>query len=135
MLFISQKCPYRLTLDNFFKFFQMSIWKMKNHENRSLSIMYKESCIYLNFHNSSFALRYFFNVNGKATMKHTPCLKGIILIIPLWLLPQIIILFKKCWKFQNLFLSKINFSWRKIRIFFLGEVFWNVLFFWNGILI
>ncbi len=28
---------------------------------------------YLSFHNSSFALRYF-NVNGKATMWHTPCL-------------------------------------------------------------
>ncbi len=30
---------------------------------------------YLNFHNSSFALRYllFFNVNGKATVWHTPC--------------------------------------------------------------
>jgi hypothetical protein len=27
---------------------------------------------YLSFHNSSFALRYFFNVNGKATMWHTP---------------------------------------------------------------
>ncbi len=29
---------------------------------------------YLNFHNSSFALRYLlFNVNGKATVWHTPC--------------------------------------------------------------
>jgi hypothetical protein len=28
---------------------------------------------YLNFHNSSFALRYFLNVNGKATMWNTPC--------------------------------------------------------------
>jgi hypothetical protein len=27
------------------------------------------------FHNSSFALRYFFNVNGKATVWHTPLLK------------------------------------------------------------
>ncbi len=25
------------------------------------------------FHNSSFALRYFFHVNGKATVRHTPC--------------------------------------------------------------
>jgi hypothetical protein len=30
---------------------------------------------YLNFHNSSsFALRYFFNVNGKAIVWHTPLL-------------------------------------------------------------
>ncbi len=29
---------------------------------------------YLNFYDSSFALRYFFNVNGKATMWHTPYL-------------------------------------------------------------
>jgi hypothetical protein len=28
---------------------------------------------YLSFHNSSFALRYIFNVNGKATMWHIPC--------------------------------------------------------------
>jgi hypothetical protein len=28
---------------------------------------------YLNFHNSSFALRYLFNVNGKATVWDTPC--------------------------------------------------------------
>jgi hypothetical protein len=27
----------------------------------------------LSFHNSSFALRILFNVNGKATMRHTPC--------------------------------------------------------------
>jgi hypothetical protein len=27
---------------------------------------------YLNFHNSSFALRYFFNVNGKAMVWHNP---------------------------------------------------------------
>ncbi len=30
---------------------------------------------YFNFHNSSFALRYIFNVNGKAKVWHTPCLK------------------------------------------------------------
>jgi hypothetical protein len=29
---------------------------------------------YLNFHNSSFASRYFVNVNGKATVRHTSCL-------------------------------------------------------------
>ncbi len=28
----------------------------------------------LSFHNSSFALRYFFNVNGEARVWHTPCL-------------------------------------------------------------
>jgi len=28
---------------------------------------------YLSFHDSSFALRYFCNVNGKATLWHTPC--------------------------------------------------------------
>jgi hypothetical protein len=29
---------------------------------------------YLSFHNSSFSVRYFFNVNGKAKVWHTPCL-------------------------------------------------------------
>jgi hypothetical protein len=28
---------------------------------------------YLSFHNSSFALKYIFNVNGKAIVWHTPC--------------------------------------------------------------
>jgi hypothetical protein len=28
---------------------------------------------YLSFHNSSFALKILYNVNGKAMAKHTPC--------------------------------------------------------------
>jgi len=40
---------------------------------------------YLNFHNSSFALRYFFNVNGKATVWHAHCFRieyHLIMIVP-----------------------------------------------------
>jgi hypothetical protein len=40
---------------------------------------------YLNFHNSSFVLRYFLNANGKATVWQAPCFRieyNLIMIIP-----------------------------------------------------
>jgi hypothetical protein len=37
---------------------------------------------YLNFHNYSFALRYFFNVNGKATQCDTPLVFNTKLVVP-----------------------------------------------------
>jgi hypothetical protein len=45
---------------------------------------------YLNFHNSSFAFKYFFNVNGKATVGDTPLVtylpkKGQHLLFTEWL--------------------------------------------------
>jgi len=45
-----------------FGFFQRIFWRL-----------YFCMVKYLSFHNSSFALRYFYNVNGKATSWHTPC--------------------------------------------------------------
>jgi hypothetical protein len=36
---------------------------------------------YLNFHNSSFASRYFFNVNGKAIVWGTPCFKHFFILL------------------------------------------------------
>ncbi len=50
---------------------------------------------YLNFHNSSFALRFFFiNVNGKATMWHTPCAQFVwhFWIFWSWILTPLLIL-------------------------------------------
>ncbi len=40
---------------------------------------------YLQFHNSSFALQYLFNVVGKATVWHTPCFCGGEMSLSFWL--------------------------------------------------
>jgi len=53
---------------------------------------------YLSFHNSSFALRCFFDVNGKAIVWHTPCCVGIrnainpsSTQIPCWVIPRVVL--------------------------------------------
>jgi hypothetical protein len=63
---------------------------------------------YLSFHNSSFALRYFFNENGKAIVWHTPCLD---------MGPFFFLLLFPCWVF---FLYLFNYLFNLKPIFSLG---------------
>jgi hypothetical protein len=62
-LVLKLEISYRVIISWYFLLFLRMFWRF-----------YFCMVIYLSFHNSSFALRYFFYVNGKATVWHTPCL-------------------------------------------------------------
>ncbi len=51
----------------------MISWRILASFRRCFWRLYFCMVKYLNFHNSSFAWGYFFYVNGKATVWHTPC--------------------------------------------------------------